>query len=86
MWTHSYSLEQTGAFIRECRREKGYSQAEFAKRLGVSHATLSNLECGKNTSTETLQKALSVLGLRIVIVPRTAEVSVIDKGASHGLD
>ena len=78
MWTNSYSLEQTGEFIREYRKQKGYLQSDFAKRLGISHTTLSNWECGKNTSTETLQKALSILGLRIVIAPRTARVSVTE--------
>lgn len=79
MWTNSYDLEQLGEFIRECRKEQGYRQDEFARRLSISHTTLSNLECGKNTSTETLQNALAVLGLRLVVVPRTAQVSVIEE-------
>ena len=75
-WTNSYSLRQTGAFIKETRKQKGYTQDAFAELLGVSHATLSALENGKNTSSETMQKALNYLGLRIVIVPKSAKVSV----------
>lgn len=78
MWTNSYSLEQLGAFVREVRKSKGLQQSEFAQMLGVSHATLSNLECGKNTSTKTLQRALQLLGLRLVIAPKSALVTVTE--------
>lgn len=79
MWTNSYSLEQTGNFIQEARRSKGISQQEFARMLGVSHTTLSNLEQGKNTSTQTLELALQLLGMRVVIVPKTARVLVTEQ-------
>lgn len=79
MWTNSYSMEQTGEFIQEARRAKGITQAAFAQDLGVSHTTLSNLEQGKNTSTHTLELALQRLGLRLVIVPKTAHVSVTEQ-------
>ena len=51
MWTNSYTLEQTGEFLRDVRRAKGKRQDVFARELGVSHTTLSNLEQGKNTSS-----------------------------------
>ena len=76
MWTNSYTLEQLGSFLQEVRKEKGLRQDEFARRLGVSHTTLSNLECGKNTSTETLQRALQLLGLRLVVAPKSADIFV----------
>lgn len=82
LWTNSYSLAQLGEFLQEYRRSKSIKQADFAKTIGVSHTTLSNLEQGKNTSTETLQKALSMLGLRLVIVPKTAHVIVKEEGPS----
>ena len=78
MWTNSYTLEQTGEFLSEVRRAKGKRQDDFARELGVSHTTLSNLEQGKNTSTKTLELALQRLGLRLVIVPKTADVSVTE--------
>lgn len=78
MWINSYSLEQLGEFLQEVRQAKGITQAEFAKRVGVSHTTLSNLEQGKNTSTATLQHALQLLGLRLVVAPKSAEVAVTE--------
>lgn len=79
-WTNSYSLEQTGAFLKRVRREKGYTQEQFARKLGVSHATLSALENGSGVSAATLEKAMQYLGLRVVIVPRSAQVSVVEEG------
>ncbi len=79
MWTNSYTLEQTGEFLREVRRARGIRQDEFARELGVSHTTLSNLEQGKNTSTKTLERALQLLGMRLVIVPKSADVSVTER-------
>ena len=75
-WTNSYSLEQTGAFLKAARRAKGLTQDEFSKVIGVSHATLSALENGKSVSTQTLDKALNFLGLRLVIVEKAARVEV----------
>ena len=78
MWTNSYTLAQTGEFLAEVRRERGIRQADFARQLGISHTTLSNLEQGKNTSTKVLEAALRQLGMRVVIVPRTATVVVTE--------
>jgi len=77
-WTNSYSLTQTGAFLKAARRSKGFTQDEFAKMIGVSHATLSALENGKGVSTQTLDKALNYLGLRLVIVEKSAKVEVAE--------
>ena len=81
MWTNSYSLEQLGEFLQDARKAKGWRQADFARMLGVSHATLSALEQGKNTSTATMQKALQLLGYRMVIVPKSASVRVSEGGS-----
>ncbi len=35
-----------GKFIRECRKEKGVTQAELAETLSVSDKTISKWECG----------------------------------------
>ena len=75
-WTNSYSLQQTGAFIKKVRKEKGLSQSAFAEMLGVSHATLSALENGKSVSSKTLLDALSFLGLKLVILPKSAQAVV----------
>lgn len=43
-----------------------FSQEEFAEKFDISQQTLSRIECGKNFLTaETLEKILSVLGVKI---------------------
>lgn len=76
MWTNSYTLEQLGEAIASVRKEKGLTQAELAERVGVSHTTLSNLEQGKSVATSTMLRALQLLGMRLVVVPKTARVTV----------
>lgn len=79
-WTNSYSLEQTGAFLRQVRKERGLTQEQFARKLGVSHATLSALENGEGVSAATLERAWQLLDLRLVIVPKNAQVHVVERG------
>ena len=79
-WTNSYSLEQTGEFLKQLRKEKGFTQEQLANALGISHATLSTLENGGSVSTKTLERVWQFLGLRLVLVPKTAQVSVIEEG------
>lgn len=81
-WTNSYSLVQTGAFLKQVRKDKGYTQEEFSEIIGVSHATLISLEKGRAVSSATLESALNFLGLRLVIVPKSAEVAVSINTAS----
>lgn len=47
-----------GNFITELRREKNLSREELAKIVGVSRATINNIESGKvkNPRSETLFK------------------------------
>jgi len=79
LWTNVYSLEKLGAFLQDTRKQQGRTQNDFAELIGVSHATLSALENGRNVSTVTLEKALQFLGLRMVIVPKSASVHVDEK-------
>ncbi len=89
MWTNSYTLGQIGEFIADARKERGLTQAQFAERLGVSHTTLSNLEQGKAVSSDTMQRALQLLDMRLVIAPKSAIVVVTERPeteeASHGI-
>jgi HTH-type transcriptional regulator/antitoxin HipB len=82
-WTNSYSLKQTSAFLKAQRKQRGLTQDEFAGMIGVSHATLSSLENGGNVSAKTLEKALSFLGFRLVIAPKTATVTVEEHETSN---
>ena len=37
-WTNVYGLDQLGSFLQKTRKEKGYTQDEFAEIIGASHA------------------------------------------------
>jgi len=39
-------IYQIGEFIKQKRKEKGYTQEEFAKELGISRYTLHKIEKG----------------------------------------
>ncbi len=38
---------RTGKFLKDMRREKGWTQSEFAEKLGVSEKTVSKWETGR---------------------------------------
>lgn len=76
MWTNAYSNEDIGQFLSEVRKTRGITQAQMAEKLGFSPVTLSALETGKNVSTVKVEKYLQMLGFRVVIVPKSASVSV----------
>lgn len=66
------STADIGAIIRSRRRELGYTQAEFANRVGVGTTYLSNLENGKETAE--IGKALHILmmlGLDLFVEARS---------------
>lgn len=79
-WTNVYGLDQLGAFLRGARKEKGYTQDEFAEVIGASHATLSALENGKSVTSKTLMTAINDLGLRLVVLPKGESVRVGEPG------
>ena len=51
-------LKQTGAFIKELRKEKGLTQGELAEKLMVSEKTISKWECGNGFPDTTLMLPL----------------------------
>lgn len=75
-WSNIYSMEQLGAFLKQYRRARGVTQAQYAEQLGISHATLSALENGRGVSSTTLEKAFQLLGLRLIVLPKDAEARV----------
>lgn len=76
-WSNVHTLDQLGEFLKQRRRARGISQDEYAEIIGVSHATLSALENGRSVSSATLLKAINFLGLNLVVVPKTAQASVL---------
>jgi len=66
------NILEFGEFIRTKRKERGLTQEELAKRVGISRPTLSKLE--NNLLTEisiiTLDKILNELGYELDIKER----------------
>lgn len=60
--------------MRDARRQQGLTQAELARRAGVSLPTVQNIEGGRaNPSLSTLDGVLDALGLRLRVEPRPAD-------------
>lgn len=53
------------ARLRAARIEQGLTQAELAKRAGVSRPTVARVEAGEDVSTATLEKIAGALRLRV---------------------
>ena len=66
------NLTETGEILRSARRTAGLTQAELARRLGMSRATLSQLENGVIGDLGIRKVALICdrLGLEILVRPR----------------
>ena len=58
----------TSASLREARRRSGVTQAELARRVGTSQATISAYENNrKQPSVETLARLLAATGARLTV-------------------
>ena len=54
--------------IRAVRKERGFTQGEIAKRLGISQQLISRIESGKeNVSLLTLKKIVDGLGAKLIV-------------------
>lgn len=67
------------ARLRQERLVLEWTQAELARRAGITVSTLSNLEAGKNISFETLVKVTMVLG-------RTQELTALFKPKINSIE
>jgi transcriptional regulator with XRE-family HTH domain len=47
--------------IREVRKHQGLDQLQFSKCMGVSRQTISNWECGRNTSKDMESRLISFI-------------------------
>jgi transcriptional regulator with XRE-family HTH domain len=63
--------EQLQVAVQEAIWERGISQAEIARQIGLSEAHVSRFLRGERVlSMESLSKILDALGLEIVVRPR----------------
>ena len=54
--------KQLGTRIKQLRQERGYSQEQFAEKIGIAPRTMCGIEIGKNFFTaDTLEKILITL-------------------------
>jgi transcriptional regulator with XRE-family HTH domain len=68
------SLAEIGVLFATARRETGQTQADLARALGMSRATLSAIEGGRceEIGVRKLIALLGLVGLDLQVVPRRA--------------
>lgn len=59
------SYKRLGSIIGKSRRFQKMSQADFAKKIGISRSTVSRIENGKTRRQDTLLKSADALGITI---------------------
>jgi len=71
--------------IREARRKAGLTQAELAKSLGMSRATISQLETGVivELGVRKLGQICDRLGLEVAVQPRRAQLTLSEAYARN---
>ena len=72
----------TGAIIRTAREAEGLTQAQLARRLGITQPSVARLEAaGDNVTVATLQRALSVMNrtleIRSALMPSSVDETLI---------
>jgi transcriptional regulator with XRE-family HTH domain len=66
-----------GGLIRTARQAEGLTQAELARRLGITQPSIARLErAGDEVTVATLQRALNAMGraLELTVVKRPSSV------------
>jgi DNA-binding XRE family transcriptional regulator len=76
-----YDPAGLGRSIRALRRAKGWTQAQLAAWVGVSRQTVIALEQGGPVSMSVAVKAISLLGSKLVIVPKDAVMTGSERGS-----
>lgn len=78
-------LAEIGSIFRAARRQHRRTQAELARQLGMSRATLSALEGGRcdEIGVRKLTALLQTVGLDVFVAPRTARPTLDDLRAQR---
>lgn len=76
---------KTGLLVREARQQLGLTQAELAKPLGMSRATISQIENGVvvELGMRKLAMVCDRLGLEIVVRPRAQRLTLHEAYAKN---
>ncbi len=73
--------EKIGQLIAQVRQEKGFTQAEFARRLNTSQSAVNRMEHGRqNLSLETLGRVSDVLNKQLISINQGAINLLIEGG------
>jgi DNA-binding XRE family transcriptional regulator len=83
MWLRPRGQTALAQAISACRQAAGLTQAELAHRLHVNRTTVIDMEAGRNQAVARAVDALSVLGYDVIVVPRSASVTVTEEGAPN---
>src|SRR2546425_5768810 len=66
-----------GAFVREARRRRGYSQAALARAARTSQPAIARLEAGDvSPSVATLERTLGAIGFRLELGTKEADPGI----------
>lgn len=78
-----FDAADLGGAIRALRRERGWTQAELAGWLNVHRVTVARLEQGRPVAVTVALRALSMLGCKAIVVPKTVPSSGLATDANR---
>ncbi|GAA4671182.1 helix-turn-helix transcriptional regulator [Frondihabitans cladoniiphilus] len=75
-WFRSRTPASLGSAIKELREAAGETQAQFARAIGSSRATVSRLERGESVTSDVLFHALARVRHEFAVIPRGSRLRV----------
>lgn len=75
-WGKVRSASELGRRIADGRQGHHLTQGDLADWVGVDRTTVLRLEAGRVGQIDRLFDVLAILGLDLVVVPRTARITV----------
>ncbi len=83
----SPELKYIGKKLRQLREAEGLTQAQFAKKVGLTQAAISQFEDGKRTpSTQALQKIATALRLSIDDLINNMSIGGFEEGKKEAIE
>lgn len=74
-----------GLMIRDYRKLRGYSQIDFAKKISINRASLSNIEAGKQQVSILIVYKIA-LAFNVEITQFLPSIKALDKNNSNNSD